>query len=79
MAALGLDERQAGNDERAQKFLEAAATAKVDRARAYLELGRLRLAAARAKTGAADGQLTEAQVSDILTPLFIPQNATADG
>jgi hypothetical protein len=71
LAALGLDERQSGNDERAQKFLEAAATAKVDRARAYLELGRLRLAAGRAKPGAAEGQLSDAQVSDILTPLFI--------
>lgn len=69
LAALGLDEKQAGHDERALKFLEAAANAKVDRARAYLELGRLRLDAARAKP-AANGKLDRAQVTQVLTPLF---------
>lgn len=70
LAALGLDERTAGNDERARKFLEAAAKAKVDRARAWLELGRLRLAAAKTKPGAANGKLTSEQTADVLTPLF---------
>jgi hypothetical protein len=71
LAALGLDELEAGQDERAQKFLEAAAKAKVDRARAYLELGKLRFAAVRAKPGAPDGQLDETQVTQVLTPLFV--------
>jgi hypothetical protein len=71
LAALGLDEKDAGNADRAQKFLEAAAAANVDRARAYLELGRLRLAAARAKPAAPDNQLGDAQVASVLTPLFV--------
>jgi hypothetical protein len=70
LAALGLDEKLAGNDERARKFLEAASAAKVDRARAYLELARLRLAAAKARPGAANGRLDENQVASVLTPLF---------
>lgn len=70
LAAIGLDEREAGEDERALKFLEAAANAKVDRARAYLELGRLRLQAAKAAPAAREGRLSEAQVGGVLTPLF---------
>ncbi len=70
LAALGLDEKLAGKDDRARKFLEAAATAKVDRARAYLELGRLRLAEAQAKPAGPKGQLDGAQVTAVLTPLF---------
>lgn len=70
LAALGLNEKLAGNDERARKFLEAASNGKVDRARAYLELARLRLDAARAKPGAKDDRLDEAQVASVLTPLF---------
>lgn len=70
LAALGLDEREAGHDDRARKFLEAAAKAKVDRARAYLELGRLRLAEVREKPAVAGGLLDGDQVSHVLTPLF---------
>lgn len=70
LAAIGLDEREAGEDERAMKFLEAAANAKVDRARAYLELGRLRLQAAKAAPAARESRLSEAQVGGVLTPLF---------
>lgn len=44
LAAIGLDERFANHDARARKFLEAAVAAKVPRARAYIELARLRLA-----------------------------------
>jgi hypothetical protein len=57
LAALGLDEKLAGNVDRARKFLEAASNAKVDRARAYLELARLRFAAAQATPKAAQGRL----------------------
>jgi len=70
LAALGLDEVDAGNTERARKFLEAAANAKAQRARAYLELGRLRLKAALAKPAGPDGKLDGAQVTGVLTPLF---------
>ncbi len=70
LAALGLDEKLAGNDARARKFLEAASAARVERARAYLELARLRFDEARA--GLKDGktQLTVEQVGAVLTPLF---------
>lgn len=70
LAALGLDERRAGEDDRARKFLEAASTAKVDRARAYLELARLRLKEARAKPALPEGRLSDVQVASVLTPLF---------
>lgn len=70
LAALGLDERGAGNTERARKFLEAAATAKVERPRAYLELARLRLDEVREKPAAADDKLSEAQVARVLEPLL---------
>ncbi len=68
LAALGLDERLAGHDDRARKFLESAAQSKVVRPRAYLELARMRYAAARAAAGE-DGKLTPAQVADVLGPL----------
>ncbi|MDP3071557.1 MAG: hypothetical protein Q8N18_14805 [Opitutaceae bacterium] len=70
LAALGLDEKLAGNDARARKFLEAAAAAKVGRARAYLELARLRLDEARAGFKNGQGQLSVEQVGAVLTPLF---------
>ncbi len=70
LAALGLDEKVAGNDERARRFLEAAAAAHVQRARAYLELARLRFADARAKPLAPEGQLDSTQMASVLTPLF---------
>ena len=69
LAALGLDERLSGHDDRARKFLEAAAAANVDRARAYLELGRLRLAEALAKPAGAEGRLDAKQLQAVLAPL----------
>jgi hypothetical protein len=69
LAALGLDEVRGGHDERALKFLQAAANARVDRARAYLELGRLRLKLARAAAGP-EGRLDATQLNVVLTPLF---------
>ena len=68
LAALGLDERLAGHDERAKKFLEAAAKGSAVRPRAYLELARLRYSAVRATAGA-DARLAPAQVADVLAPL----------
>lgn len=70
LAALGLDELQAGRPERAERFLEAAVQAKVVRARAHLELARLRLQSARARPAGAGGRLDSAQVAAVLTPLF---------
>ncbi len=70
LAALGLDEKLAGNDDRARKFLEAAATAKVERPRAYLELAGLRLNEAKAKPAAGE-KLSEAQVKKVLEPLLV--------
>ena len=70
LAAIGLDEREAGQNDRALKFLEAAANAKVDRARAHLELARLRLIAAKASPSANEGRLSDPQVTGVLTPLF---------
>jgi len=69
LAALGLDELQAGRKERARKFLEAAAQAKVVRARAHLELARLRYDEAREAPGAPGGQLDAQQVGAVLTLL----------
>ena len=71
LAALGLDEIVAGRDARARKFLEAAAAAKVDRARAYLELARLRLAEVRAKPAAPGGKLDAKQLGFVLEPLQV--------
>jgi hypothetical protein len=68
LAALGLDERIAGHDDRAKKFLEAAVAAQVVRPRAYLELARLRYEAAKPKD---EGEisLTPAQVGEIVALL----------
>jgi hypothetical protein len=70
LAALGLDEMEAGQKDRARKFLEAAARAKAVRARAYQELGRLRFEEAKEKPAAPNGQLDAAQVTHVLAPLF---------
>jgi len=70
LAALGLDERLAGHEDRARKFLEAAMQAKVARPRAYLELARMRFATVtQAVSGKADKRFSEAQAADVLEPL----------
>lgn len=69
LAALGLDEVQQGHDERATKFLEVATREKVVRARAYLELARLRYKAALAHANA-KGQIDPTQLASVLDPLF---------
>ncbi|MEY2879400.1 MAG: hypothetical protein RLZZ15_1780 [Verrucomicrobiota bacterium] len=69
LASIGLVERALGDDARARKFLEAAATAKAVRPRAYLELARLRYAEALAHP-AADGKFDTTQTAAVLTPLF---------
>lgn len=73
LAALGLDERVTNEDARARKFLEAAAAAKVNRARAYLELARLRLIEARSVAGE-DRKLDAAQTESVVAPLLVARN-----
>ncbi len=70
LAALGLCEVDAGNPAAAQEFLEAAAAIGLERPRANYELGRLRLAQARAKPEGPDGQLNVTQTAWVLAPLF---------
>ena len=70
LASLGLDERLAGDTDRARKFLEAAVTAKAERPKAYVELARLRLDEAQAKPAGPDDKLGEAQVAYVLAPLL---------
>ena len=71
LAALGLAERLDGKDDRARKFLEAAAKAGVERPRAYLELARLRFDEVRSNPAAPDEKLSAAQVARALEPLLI--------
>ncbi len=70
LAALGLCEVDAGNPAAAQEFLETAAAIGLERPRANYELGRLRLAQARAQPEAKDGRLSVNQTAAVLTPLF---------
>lgn len=69
LAPLGLAELAAGEQERARKFLEAAAAGKAANSRAYVELARLRLTEAEARPEATDGKLSAAQVARVLEPL----------
>ncbi len=69
LAVLGLCESDAGDDVAARPFLEEAAQRGAMRPRAACELGRLRLAAARAQVAPGEA-LSAAQVADVLTPLF---------
>ncbi|ATC62580.1 hypothetical protein CMV30_00525 [Nibricoccus aquaticus] len=70
LAALGLAELSSGNEERARKFLEAAATGKTKRPRAWLALGKLRMAEARAKARADGRPLSQPEFSQASQPLF---------
>ena len=70
LAALGEGEAHGGDPIKARKLLEAAAAAKVVRPRAYVELARLRLEAARTKPEAAAGKLSAKQTAAVLEPLF---------
>jgi hypothetical protein len=70
LACLGMYERTAGHDDRARKFLEAAAKANIVRPRAYLELARLRYAEALAAPAGANGRFDADQLAGILRPLF---------
>ena len=69
LAALGQEEAAAGHDERARRFLEAAVAANTTRARAYAELGRLRLAAGQRALMGPNGKLAPDQWAPVLSVL----------
>ena len=71
LASLGIQEALFNKDERALKFLEAAAAAHTTRARAYAELARLRCKAAFAKPEGEGHKLSTAQIQTVLEPLSI--------
>lgn len=74
LASLGLWERKSGQDDRAQKFLEAAFAGKTSlRPDAYVELARYRYNEAIAKPAAPEGKLSAAQVDRIVAPLLAAQ------
>lgn len=73
LAALGLDELEADHLDRARKFLEAAAAAKATRARAYLELAKLRLADIRDQVPP-DKNFDAKQTAAVLEPLLIARS-----
>jgi hypothetical protein len=69
LAGMGATEVALNHPEHARELLEAAVKAGATRPSAYVELARLRLAEATAKP-AANGRLSSAQLSTVLTPLF---------
>jgi hypothetical protein len=69
LAALGLYEREHGEEARARKFLEAAFAGKSKRIDACVELAKFRFADALAKPAAPNGGFSAAQVAAILEPL----------
>lgn len=71
LAALGIDEANGGDPVKARQLLEAAAGAKVDRPRAYVELARLRLHEAHAQPAGAGGKISARQTETVLEPLFV--------
>ena len=68
LAALGIYEKNYGEEVRARKFLEAAFVAKAKRPDACLELARFRLADAMAKPAAGE-KLSAQQTVSVLAPL----------
>lgn len=71
LAALGLEELDAGHPDRAEKFLGAAVAAKTERPRAYLELARFRYQAALGGAPAGEARLSAAQVEQVMSPLLV--------
>jgi len=69
LAALGLYEHANNRDDRARKFLEAAAAGKAVRPDAYLLLAQFHYADAIAKPGRSDGKFSPRQITSIIDPL----------
>lgn len=76
LGALGMYESSAGNGERAQKFLEAAAKTKIIRPSVYLSWAQLLYADALAHPGTVQGKLSAEQATAILRPLFVTRGQT---
>lgn len=71
LAAYGAAASETGQNDRALPLLEAAAKAPgTRRPSVYVELGRQRLAAAKAKPAGADGRLDDTQVAAVMEPLL---------
>jgi hypothetical protein len=68
LASVGIFRAEMGHDAEALPLLEEAAAGSVARPHAYLEIARIRLAAARASVGEG-GKLSAAQVALVLEPL----------
>jgi hypothetical protein len=69
LAALGLTELWAGRTDRARRFLEAAVEGQTSRARAYIELGQLRLQESLAKATAENRRLNDDELTFVIAPL----------
>ncbi|MSU50578.1 MAG: hypothetical protein EXS37_16075 [Opitutus sp.] len=70
LAVMGLCESDAGNDQGAREFFEAAVKIGPIRPRANYELARLRYAEFRANSAGSGSRISLAQQVDVLTPLF---------
>jgi hypothetical protein len=70
LTALGLSEHQAGKDDRARKFLDAAVAGKSSDPDAYLQLAKFRFADAEAAPAAAGGRFSTEQLSAITSLLL---------
>lgn len=70
LTVLGLAESEAGQTERALMVLETAAKNELSRPQPYLELARLRLAAAKTKPAGSDARIDETQLNAVLDLLF---------
>lgn len=75
LAVMGLCEVDGGDDTAARGFLESAAALGPIRPRASQELGRLRLAEARANPAGANGRIDTNQTVRVLEPLFAARAA----
>lgn len=70
LAALGLFERDYGEEERARKFLTAAYAGRTTRADANIAIARLRFAEAQANPAGGDDRFSAAQVAGVIEPLL---------
>jgi tetratricopeptide (TPR) repeat protein len=70
LAALGVAEFEAGEIDRARKFLEAAAKLGTARPAAWTTLARLRLDACKQISAAGSGKLSTAQMAEVFAPLL---------
>lgn len=70
LASIGLLEKSAGDETKAERFIAAAAQGKTSRPQVYLEIARRRFAEAEASPAGGPGRFSPQQITAILTPLF---------